>query len=124
MIKSVKERSNAGLMANSAKAYYNAEACTYDEGYTNAEAYTNADAYNYIAKNRLHECTESNAHECNQFCSKLGHSQKALAIVNIHAPPRETINETASTITDRTTTCETMINNASAIIRKNSMSSQ
>ena len=46
-----------------------------------------------------------------------------LAIVSVHAPPRETTNKTASAITNRTITCETIIQDASASIHQSSMSS-
>ena len=48
---------------------------------TDAEAYYNAEAY-----------------ECNHLSLITGHLQTASATTNIHAPPRETINKTASAI--------------------------
>ena len=48
---------------------------------TNAEAYYNAEAYEYSQSNPT-----------------AGHLQTASATTNIHAPPRETINKTASAI--------------------------
>ena len=50
--------------------------------------------------------------------------QNYLAIVNVHVSPRETIHETASATIDRTVPCETMTNNTSASVHKNSVSSQ
>ena len=93
----------AGLLTYGVKAYPNAAVCMS----TNAEAYYNADAY-----------------ECNRSRLITGHLQTASTITKFHAPPRETINKTASAITDHVVTCESMVNNASADVHKNSMSSQ
>ena len=74
---------------------------------TNAEAYYNAEAYEYSRSSLI-----------------AGHLQTAFAIAEVHAPPRETINKTASADTGHTTTCATMTNNALANVQRNSMNPQ
>ena len=77
---------------------------------------------------QIASATVSHAHPretMNIYCgSIIEQSQNAFAIVNVHASPRETINETASANIRQTVPCETMIQNASANILKNSTSSQ
>ena len=94
------EHLNAGLMAN------------------NAEAYPNVDVYGYNDAIGLHECAELNAHECNQLDSKPEQSHITSAIITTHAPPRETMNETASVIIEHTVTCGTTNNYCSSMIEQ------
>ena len=63
-------------------------------------------------------------HMNNQPSPITGRLQNASAIIVNHAPPRESINETASANINRTLPCETMINNSFAIDYKISMSSR
>ena len=85
-----------------------------------AKAYSNADAYEYNEGNRLHACAEPYAHDCNQP----GSIPVQLRTASANAPSRETTIEAASAIIDHTTPCETMINNAPAINSTITMSSQ
>ena len=93
----------AGLLTYGAKAYSNAAVCMS----TDAEAYYNAEAY-----------------ESDQSSPDAGLSQTTVAIDEVHAPPRETVNKTASAIISHTATCATITNNALTNVHKNSMSSQ
>ena len=136
-------------MANSAKAYSNAEA--YEKGCTRSHAQVNPHDLSHSVDNMWREkcsndeqcnCAEIGRHDADEHCPKPGHTQPASTSSTLshtsqfatqiqtasttvsHAPPRETIHETASATIDRTIQCETMTINALASIHKNSMSSQ
>ena len=92
----------AGLLTYGAKANYNAAICMD----TNAEAHYSAEAYVY-----------------NQTSLNAGHSQTTIIIDKVHAPPRETINKTASAIISHIATCATTTQNALTNVHESSMSS-